>query len=74
VEVELVMPMHNTTFCANCTRIRLTAGGYIKGCLFDRTCVEDLVGPLREGATIDEVRRRVLSVVAERHPYWRDPR
>jgi cyclic pyranopterin phosphate synthase len=31
VEVELVMPMHNSDFCSNCTRIRLTAGGFVKG-------------------------------------------
>ena len=33
VEVELVAPMHNTEFCNNCSRIRLTAGGFVKGSL-----------------------------------------
>jgi cyclic pyranopterin phosphate synthase len=69
-EVELVMPMHNTTFCANCTRIRLTAGGYVKGCLFDRENVNDLLGPLREGADVAELERRILGVASERRPYW----
>ncbi|MFQ5801008.1 MAG: GTP 3',8-cyclase MoaA, partial [Candidatus Hydrothermarchaeales archaeon] len=32
-EVEVVFPMHNTEFCANCTRIRITADGKFKPCL-----------------------------------------
>jgi len=71
-EVELVMPMHNTGFCANCTRIRLTAGGYVKGCLFDRDCVEDLVSPLRAGAGRGELQELLGRVVAGRRPYWTD--
>lgn len=70
VEVELVMPMHNTEFCANCTRIRLTAGGFIKGCLFDGECVEDLLEPLREGEVSEELKGRIMKVVSERRPYW----
>ena len=32
-EVELVRPMDNTEFCANCTRLRVTSDGKIKPCL-----------------------------------------
>jgi cyclic pyranopterin phosphate synthase len=71
-KVELVMPLHNTDFCANCTRIRLTAGGFIKGCLFDKTCLKDVLGPLRKGATPREVEELILGVVMEREPYWLD--
>lgn len=71
-EVELVMPMHNTGFCANCTRIRLTAGGFIKGCLFDHECVEDLVTPMRAGAGRDELTELLMRVVSWRRPYWTD--
>jgi cyclic pyranopterin phosphate synthase len=70
VEVELVMPMHNACFCDNCTRIRITAGGYVKGCLFDRDCVEDLVTPLQEGAEEEVLKDLILRVLAERRPYW----
>jgi cyclic pyranopterin phosphate synthase len=72
VAVELVMPMHNTEFCGNCHRIRLTAGGYIKGCLFDRECVADLLGPLREGVDDNAIVDLINMVVAERRPYWTD--
>jgi len=32
-EVEVVRPMDNTDFCANCTRLRVTSDGKIKPCL-----------------------------------------
>lgn len=32
-EVEVVRPMDNTEFCANCTRLRVTSDGQIKPCL-----------------------------------------
>ncbi len=33
VEVEVVHPMDNTAFCANCSRLRITSDGKIKSCL-----------------------------------------
>ena len=33
VEVEVVHPMDNTEFCANCSRLRITSDGKIKTCL-----------------------------------------
>ncbi|PWJ60429.1 cyclic pyranopterin phosphate synthase [Dyadobacter jejuensis] len=38
-------------FCSGCNRIRLTADGKLKNCLFDTTEV-DLLGPLRAGADV----------------------
>ncbi len=32
-EVEVVKPMHNTEFCKNCTRLRVTSDGKFKPCL-----------------------------------------
>jgi cyclic pyranopterin phosphate synthase len=32
-EVEVVRPMDNTEFCANCTRLRVTSDGKLKPCL-----------------------------------------
>jgi GTP 3',8-cyclase len=42
------------SFCADCTRTRLTADGHVRSCLFsdDET---DVLGPMRSGATDDEV-------------------
>jgi cyclic pyranopterin phosphate synthase len=41
-------------FCAACDRTRLTADGQVRNCLFSTT-ETDLRGPLREGATDDEL-------------------
>jgi cyclic pyranopterin phosphate synthase len=73
VEVELVMPMHNSAFCAHCTRIRLTAGGYIKGCLFNKSNVIDVLGPLRAGADDHELIELLMKVIKNRIPYWTEP-
>jgi cyclic pyranopterin phosphate synthase len=34
IEVELVRPIDNSHFCANCTRLRVTSDGRLKPCLF----------------------------------------
>lgn len=41
-------------FCADCDRTRLTADGQVRNCLFS-TAETDLRGPLRAGATDDEL-------------------
>ena len=41
-------------FCASCDRLRLTADGQVRNCLFART-ESDLRAPLRAGATDDEL-------------------
>jgi GTP 3',8-cyclase len=41
-------------FCGACDRVRLTADGQLRNCLFART-ENDLRGPLRAGASDDEV-------------------
>jgi cyclic pyranopterin phosphate synthase len=41
-------------FCAACDRVRLTADGQVRNCLFAKGEV-DLRGPLREGATDAEL-------------------
>jgi cyclic pyranopterin phosphate synthase len=43
-------------FCATCDRIRLTADGHLRTCLFSVT-ETDLRAPLRGGATDDEIMR-----------------
>ncbi len=72
VVMEFVMPMHNRSFCANCTRIRFTAGGFVKGCLFDKSVVGDFVGELRNGAEDHDLKDLVLGIVNDRKPYWTD--
>jgi cyclic pyranopterin phosphate synthase len=44
-------------FCGNCDRVRLTADGQVRNCLFART-ESDLRGPLRQGASDAELAER----------------
>lgn len=49
-------------FCASCTRARLTADGLLRTCLL-REHEMDLLTPLREGASLEELRRLVLGTI-----------
>src|ERR671913_231565 len=49
-------------FCGACDRVRLTADGQIRNCLFART-ESDLRAPLREGADDTEIARRWVAAV-----------
>jgi cyclic pyranopterin phosphate synthase len=54
-------------FCAACDRIRLTADGQIRNCLFART-ESDLRTPLRAGASDDELAARLIAAVHGKLP------
>ena len=70
VNVEVVRPMHNTKFCANCTRIRMSSDGLLKPCLFDRAGQVDVLTPLRNGASDRDLRELFMRAIANRRPYW----
>lgn len=50
-------------FCAACDRIRITADGHVRNCLFARE-ESDLVPTLREGGTDQDIARIVTSSIA----------
>jgi cyclic pyranopterin phosphate synthase len=54
-------------FCGACDRVRLTADGQIRNCLFARE-ENDLRGPMRSGATDGELAERWLRAVAAKLP------
>jgi len=64
-EVELVDPVRNPEFCANCHRIRVTHRGELKGCL-NRN--DDLV-PTR-GLDDAALREAFRQVITQRVPYY----
>jgi cyclic pyranopterin phosphate synthase len=63
--VEIVDPVENETFCANCHRVRVTHEGYLKGCL-NRN---DDLRPMGE-MTREEIREAFREVVDNRVPYY----
>jgi len=63
--VEIVDPVENEDFCANCHRVRVTHDGKLKGCL-NRN---DDLRPMGE-MTKDEIRETFRETVANRVPYY----
>jgi len=57
----------SSPFCATCNRIRLTADGKLRPCLLSPVEI-DVKGPLRSGATDEEI-RRLLALAIERKPF-----
>ena len=70
-EVEVVKPMHNTSFCGNCTRLRVTSDGKFKPCLFRRDNLVDFLSPMRNGASDEEIKQLLLEAVKRREPYFK---
>ncbi|BDC35830.1 MAG: GTP 3',8-cyclase MoaA [Candidatus Methanoliparum thermophilum] len=66
VEVELVRPI-DAKFCMGCSRLRLTADGFLKPCLLRNDNIVDLKGCSSE----EEIERLVKVAVARREPYYK---
>ena len=69
--VELVRPMHNTEFCANCTRLRVTSAGMLKPCLMHNEGLVNIVEPLRRGE-LDNLPELFRQANDNRRPFWTD--
>ena len=68
VEVELVRPIDNSVFCANCNRLRLTSGGQLKPCLMRNDNLVDIC----EDATSEEIKELLRKAAEKREPYYKD--
>jgi cyclic pyranopterin phosphate synthase len=66
VEVEVVHPIDNTEFCANCSRLRITSDGKLKGCLLR----DDNLVPV---VSADEayIRNQLMLAMKYREPFFR---
>ncbi len=62
--VGFISPMSNH-FCHECNRIRMTADGKLRGCLYDKKEI-DLRYPLESGANDEELRQLFLKTIAEK--------
>ncbi|MDQ2049536.1 GTP 3',8-cyclase MoaA [Natronolimnohabitans sp. A-GB9] len=63
--VEIVDPVENATFCANCHRVRVTHEGYLKGCLNRNDDLRSM-GEMSK----PEIREAFRETVANRVPYY----
>ena len=63
--VEIVDPVENESFCANCGRVRVTHEGYLKGCLNRNDDLRSMGEMTRA-----EIAETFETVVANRVPYY----
>ena len=60
-----VIPSVSEPFCESCNRVRLTADGKFRTCLFSLT-ETDLLTPLREGAKDETIVQLILDAIAQK--------
>lgn len=64
-EVEVVRPIDNTEFCANCTRLRVTSDGKLKPCLLRNDNLVDL-----GSADLEGTKRLIEKATLLRSPFF----
>ena len=69
VTVEVVHPTENGEFCAHCTRLRVTSDGKLKPCLMRNDNLVDLLTPMRQGASDQELKELFIRANRQREPY-----
>jgi cyclic pyranopterin phosphate synthase len=67
--VEVVHPIENTDFCMHCTRLRVTSEGKLKPCLMRNDNLTDILTPIRQGATDEELKELFVKANGLREPY-----
>jgi cyclic pyranopterin phosphate synthase len=66
VEVELVRPIDNSRFCANCNRLRVTSDGKLKPCLLRNDNLVDL-----NNASLADLPSLLRLAISRREPYYK---
>lgn len=66
VEVEVVRPIDNSKFCANCNRLRVTADGKLKPCLLRDDNLVDI-----HQASTGELKKLFYKAVEKREPFYK---
>ena len=68
-EIEVVKPMDNTKFCANCSRLRITPDGKIKPCLLRNDNLVELISHVRNGESEEELEKIFINGINNREPF-----
>jgi cyclic pyranopterin phosphate synthase len=69
VTVEVVHPIENTDFCMHCTRMRVTSDGKLKPCLMRNDNLTDILTPMRQGASDEQLKQLFIQANLLREPY-----
>ena len=63
--IGFISPLTETSFCSRCNRMRLTPDGKLRPCLLGEDEI-DLKMPLRNNASMEELKRLILKAVASK--------
>ena len=67
--VEVVHPIENSDFCMHCTRMRVTSDGKLKPCLMRNDNLTDILTPIRQGASDEQLKQLFVKANMLREPY-----
>ena len=67
--IEVVHPIENRDFCMHCTRLRVTSDGKLKTCLMRNDNLVDVLTPMRQGASDEEMKTLFMHANQLREPY-----
>ncbi len=67
--VEVVHPIENSDFCMHCTRLRVTSDGKLKTCLMRNDNLIDILTPIRNGASDEQLKQLFAKANLLREPY-----
>ena len=67
--VEVVKPIENSDFCMHCTRLRVTSDGKLKPCLMRNDNLTDILTPIRQGGSDEELKQIFVRANLLREPY-----
>jgi len=68
--IGFISPLTEVSFCSRCNRMRLTADGKLRPCLLGDNEI-DLRTPLRNNASVEDLKRLVLKAVASKPEHHR---
>jgi cyclic pyranopterin phosphate synthase len=71
VDVEVIRPTENTEFCLHCARLRVTSDGKLKPCLMRKDNLVNVLTPMRDGASDEEIAELFRLACQRREPYFR---
>ena len=68
-EIEVVKPVDNAKFCANCSRLRITPDGKIKPCLLRNDNLVELISHVRNGESEEKLEEIFIKGINKREPF-----
>ena len=71
-KIEVVKPVDNSKFCANCTRLRVTPDGKIKPCLLRNDNLVDIITHIRNNESDEKLEEIFLNGIDKREPFNTD--